>query len=102
MWLGDGHLGTEHLWLGILGNQDGTASRMLGRLDVSPEMLEERLFELRGRAAGKRMAVLPKEGGHCDGCGTYGDPREFTEVVLGGRRGALSGMCGGCAEEEGC
>jgi hypothetical protein len=52
MWLGDGHLGTEHLWLGILGNQDGTASRMLGRLDVSPEMLEERLFELRGRAAG--------------------------------------------------
>lgn len=28
-----------------------TAVRMLGRMGVSPEMLEERLYELRGRAA---------------------------------------------------
>ena len=46
--LGDNHLGTEHVLLGILGNEDGTAVRMLGRLGVSPEALEQRLFELRG------------------------------------------------------
>ena len=50
--LGDNHLGAEHVLLGILGNVDGTAVRMLGRLGVSPEALEERLFELRGRADG--------------------------------------------------
>jgi ATP-dependent Clp protease ATP-binding subunit ClpA len=49
---GDGHLGAEHVLLGILGNEDGTAVRMLNRMGVSPETLEERLFELRGRAGG--------------------------------------------------
>jgi hypothetical protein len=37
----------------------------------------------------------------CEGCGTYGNPREFSEVALGGRHGALSGTCGGCAEGRG-
>ena len=46
--LGDNHLGTDHVLLGILDNEEGTAVRMLGRLGVSPEALEERLFELRG------------------------------------------------------
>jgi ATP-dependent Clp protease ATP-binding subunit ClpA len=50
--LGDGHLGTEHVMLGILGNEDGTAVKMLDRMGVSPEALEERIFELRGREAG--------------------------------------------------
>jgi ATP-dependent Clp protease ATP-binding subunit ClpC len=50
--LEDIHLGTEHVLLGILSNEDGTAVRMLGRRGVSPEALEERLFELRGRADG--------------------------------------------------
>ncbi len=50
--LGDSHLGTEHVLLGILGNEDGTAVRMLARLGVSPEALEERLFELRRREGG--------------------------------------------------
>jgi ATP-dependent Clp protease ATP-binding subunit ClpC len=45
-------LGTEHVWLGILRNEDGTAVRILTRLGVPPEILEDRLFELRGRAAG--------------------------------------------------
>ena len=45
--LGDNHLGTEHVLLGILSNEDGTAVRMLERLGVSPETLEERLLELR-------------------------------------------------------
>ena len=50
--LGDDHLGTEHVLLGILGNEDGTAVRMLVGMGVSAETLEERLFELRGREAG--------------------------------------------------
>jgi ATP-dependent Clp protease ATP-binding subunit ClpC len=50
--LGDDYLGTEHVLLGILGDEDGTAVRMLGRLGVAPEALEERIFELRGREVG--------------------------------------------------
>ncbi len=50
--LGDNGLGTEHLLLGILGNADGMAVRMLARMGISPERLEERLFEVCGRAAG--------------------------------------------------
>ena len=50
--LGDSHLGTEHVLLGILDNEDGTARRMLARLGVAPEKLEDRIFELRDRAAG--------------------------------------------------
>ena len=49
---GDDHLGTEHVLLGILANGDGTAVRMLARLGVAPEALEDRLRELRGRADG--------------------------------------------------
>ena len=50
--LGDKHLGTEHVLLGILGNTDGTAVRMLAGMGVSPETLEDRLYGLRGQAAG--------------------------------------------------
>jgi len=50
--LGDDHLGTEHVLLGILANRDGTAVRMLARLGVAPEALEDQLGELRSRAAG--------------------------------------------------
>jgi len=48
----DNYLGTEHILLGILGNADGMAVRMLAGMGISPETLEDRLFELRGRAAG--------------------------------------------------
>ena len=48
--LGDNYLGTEHVLLGILDNEDGTAVRMLARLGVAPETLQERLFELRESA----------------------------------------------------
>jgi ATP-dependent Clp protease ATP-binding subunit ClpC len=50
--LGDNYLGTEHVLLGILRIQDGTAIRLLASMGVSPETLEDRLFELRERAAG--------------------------------------------------
>ena len=49
---GDSHLGTEHVLLGILRSDHGTGVRLLARLGVSPEMLEDRLFELRGCADG--------------------------------------------------
>jgi hypothetical protein len=35
----------------------------------------------------------------CRGCGRYGNPREFAEVRLGGRKGAYSGTCSACAEQ---
>ena len=50
--LGDNTLGTEHVLLGILGNADGMAVRMLARMGIAPETLEERLFEMRDRATG--------------------------------------------------
>jgi ATP-dependent Clp protease ATP-binding subunit ClpC len=50
--LGDNYLGTEHVLLGILDNEDGAAVRMLARMGVAPETLEERLFQVCGRAAG--------------------------------------------------
>lgn len=46
--LGDDHLGSEHVLLGILADGEGTAVRMLARLGVHPEALEERLREGRG------------------------------------------------------
>jgi ATP-dependent Clp protease ATP-binding subunit ClpC len=50
--LGNDCLGTEHVLLGVLDNEDGAAVRMLVRMGVAPETLEERLFEVCGRAAG--------------------------------------------------
>ena len=50
--LRDNYIGTEHILLGIMRNEDGTAVRMLGRLGVSTGALEERVYELRGREAG--------------------------------------------------
>ncbi len=42
------NLSTEHVLLGILDTEDGAAVRILDRMEVSPEALEERMFELRG------------------------------------------------------
>lgn len=49
--LGDNRIGTEHVLLGLVRNEDGTSVRLLGRLGVSPGALEDRLYELRDRAA---------------------------------------------------
>lgn len=46
--LGDGYLGTEHVLLGILSNEGGAGVRMLARMGIPPEALEERISELRG------------------------------------------------------
>lgn len=50
--LGDKHIGAGHVLLGILSNEDGTAVRMLARMGVSTDAVEERLSERRGWAAG--------------------------------------------------
>ena len=50
--LGDDYLGTGHILLGILSNEEGAAVRILAGMGVSPEALEDRLFELRGPAVG--------------------------------------------------
>jgi hypothetical protein len=44
--------------------------------------------------AGDKMVTA-----RCDLCGLYGNPREFSEVRLGGRKGAYSGMCQACTGE---
>ncbi len=45
--LRDNRIGAEHILLGMLANEDGMAPRMLARMDVSPEALTERIFDLR-------------------------------------------------------
>ena len=50
--LRDNRIGTEHILLGILENEEGMAVRMLNRLGVSPEAVKEQVFELRGQEAG--------------------------------------------------
>lgn len=50
--LGDHRLTSEHVLRGVLRVQDGMAVRMLARMGVAPETLEDRLFEFRDRAAG--------------------------------------------------
>ncbi len=47
--LRDNFIGTEHVLLGTVRNEGGTAVRMLADMGVSTEALEDRLFELRGR-----------------------------------------------------
>ena len=36
----------------------------------------------------------------CDLCGAYGNPRGFSGVRLGGRKGAYSGTCASCTVRE--
>lgn len=48
--LRDNYIGMEHVLLGILENEEGTAIRMLARRGVSPEMVKNRLSELHCQA----------------------------------------------------
>ncbi len=36
----------------------------------------------------------------CDHCGAYGNPRGFSGVRLGGRKGAYAGRCSECTGEK--
>jgi ATP-dependent Clp protease ATP-binding subunit ClpA len=49
--LGDNRISGEHVLLGVLRDEDGMAVRLLGNLGVAPASLEERLDQLRDRAA---------------------------------------------------
>src|SRR3712207_6800939 len=49
--LRENRITSEHVLLGVLRDEGGTAVRLLGRLGVTPEALRERLEALRGRAA---------------------------------------------------
>lgn len=49
--LRDNRIANEHVLRGLLREEDGTAVRLLGNLGVTPASLEERLDQLRGRAA---------------------------------------------------
>jgi ATP-dependent Clp protease ATP-binding subunit ClpA len=49
--LRDNRITSEHVLLGVLRDEGGTAVRLLRSLGVTPEALRERLDQLRGRAA---------------------------------------------------
>ena len=49
--LRDNRITDEHVLRGLLRDEDGTAVRLLGNLGVTPASVEERLDQLRGRAA---------------------------------------------------
>ncbi len=49
--LRDNRITNEHVLRSLLREEDGTAVRLLGNLGVTPASLEERLDQLRGRAA---------------------------------------------------
>jgi ATP-dependent Clp protease ATP-binding subunit ClpC len=51
--LGDNRITSEHVLLGILRNEDGTAVRMLANLGLSPATIEDRLDRVRGRTTGR-------------------------------------------------
>jgi NMD protein affecting ribosome stability and mRNA decay len=49
------------------------------------------------------LTVVPGDAvvtARCDGCGTYGNPRQFAKTSPGGRKDAYSGTCEICAEED--
>jgi ATP-dependent Clp protease ATP-binding subunit ClpA len=51
--LGDNRMASEHVLRGLLRDEDGAAVRLLGNLEVTQGSLEERLDQLRGRAASR-------------------------------------------------
>jgi hypothetical protein len=55
---------------------------------------------LRGERIGPRNRARGHDGyGRCDLCWRYGNPREFAEVRIGGRKNAYLGTCLECAAE---
>jgi ATP-dependent Clp protease ATP-binding subunit ClpA len=49
--LGDGHVGAEHLLLGVLSVREGVAVKLLENLGVSPERMRGAVLDRLGRAA---------------------------------------------------
>ncbi len=50
----------------------------------------------------KELTIVPGDSvvtARCDACGAYGNPREFSGLRLGGRKGAYSGTCWTCLGE---
>lgn len=46
------------------------------------------------------LVIVPGERlvtARCDSCGSYGNPRGFSGLRLGGQKGGYSGTCGACA-----
>ena len=50
--LGHGHLGTEHLLLGLLGEGEGVAARVLDAVGVTPEGVRASIRSMVGRGSG--------------------------------------------------
>jgi ATP-dependent Clp protease ATP-binding subunit ClpC len=57
--LGHGRIGTEHLLLGLLRDEEGVAAHVLGSLGVTAAGVRDRASRLAGRGAGPTAAQLP-------------------------------------------
>jgi ATP-dependent Clp protease ATP-binding subunit ClpA len=57
--LGHGHIGTEHLFLGLIREGEGLAARVLATLDVTLEAARARVEELDGRGESPPTGQIP-------------------------------------------
>jgi ATP-dependent Clp protease ATP-binding subunit ClpC len=57
--LGHNYIGTEHLLLGLLAEEEGMAARVLESLDVLPAAVRSQVVEIIGRGAGPVEGHIP-------------------------------------------
>jgi ATP-dependent Clp protease ATP-binding subunit ClpC len=57
--LGHNYIGTEHLLLGLLAEEDGVAARVLESLGVQLEAVRSRVLEIIGRGTGSAHGHIP-------------------------------------------
>ncbi len=57
--LGHGHIGTEHILLGLLAEGDGLAAQALASLEISLDAAREQVAEIIGEGAGQPSGHIP-------------------------------------------
>ena len=57
--LGHDHIGTEHLLIGLIDEEDGIAARVLAELGVTRQAVRDRVEETVGRSAGESSGNAP-------------------------------------------
>jgi ATP-dependent Clp protease ATP-binding subunit ClpA len=61
--LGNNYIGTEHLLLGLLGEQEGVAVRVLKALSIAPDRVREQVVRIVGgdeAGMGDRRPLTPR------------------------------------------
>ena len=57
--LGHAYVGTEHLLLGLIREGEGIAGQVLERMGISLDTAREKVEQLKGRGAGRRIGGIP-------------------------------------------